>query len=93
MKKATGNVNAGVTPSSEAEPPPTPTPPTPITPMHHTQSFSAQQGKQNPGQMAGNSQAPTSAPIPAPHLIQPPSEATQVPTFPGTENQDVGFSF
>ncbi|PGH16947.1 hypothetical protein AJ80_05015 [Polytolypa hystricis UAMH7299] len=62
--------NAAATPSSEAEPPPTPTPSTPITPVHPN-SFNkgASNATTGPPQ-------PTSAPAPQ-NLVQQPQETAQ----------------
>ncbi|KAI9764148.1 MAG: hypothetical protein M1835_007639 [Candelina submexicana] len=83
-----GSTTTAATPSSEADPAPTPTPSTPITPQNPN-SFNLQKGQNGPVQ-TGNTQAPTSAPAPAP-LAQPP-EQNHVGAFgPMDDTNNAGF--
>ncbi|KAI9719269.1 MAG: hypothetical protein M1812_003599 [Candelaria pacifica] len=84
-----GSTTTAATPSAEADPAPTPTPSTPITPQN-ANSFSLQKGQNGPGQ-TGNTQAPTSAQVPA-TLAQPQPEQNHVGGFGSMDDSNnAGF--
>ncbi|KAI9797209.1 MAG: hypothetical protein M1833_005618 [Piccolia ochrophora] len=96
-KNSTAASTTGATPSSEAEPPPTPTPSTPITPVH-PQSFNGGKGGNAPSQAsAANSQpqaaAPAAAQPSAPPQPDPNQMAANFGGMDGMEDQHYNLNF